>query len=62
MYILIELRINGIESNELVSKHKGKLVRYLKEKGYYFSKKYGIYISKDIESVTDFKIEKIKEI
>ena len=44
MYILIEVGINGIRTNELVANTKAEIEQYLKDKGYYFSKKAGRYI------------------
>ena len=44
MYLLIRIGTNDTRSYELVSKTKKKLVEYLKEKGYYYSKKWRRYI------------------
>lgn len=35
MYILINVSVNGVKTNVLVSKTKKKLIQYLKEKEYY---------------------------
>lgn len=61
MYILIELRIGGIEENMLISKSKAKIVVYLNKKGYYYSNCHSLYINKNDNSI-DYKIEKIDEI
>ena len=45
MYLLIRIGTNDTRSYELVSKTKKKLVEYLKEKGYYYSKKCRRYIN-----------------
>ena len=45
MYILIHIGINGVERNELCSRRKSTIEKYLKEKGYYWSNKIGRYIN-----------------
>ena len=67
MYILIKITTNGIEVNEKVSKKKKNLETYIKQKGFYFSKYFGLYIDdkntdNKISSGCDYKIEKIEEI
>lgn len=64
MYILIRIGANDTRSAEMVSKHKSKLVQYLKEKGYYFGKGMQRYIDDKTSGIdggsgTDYLIQKI---
>jgi len=67
MYILIKIGNNGLKTPELVSKRKYKLEKYLKNEGYYKSRKLKRYIKDKTVKIsggsgTDFIINKIKEI
>ena len=64
MFILIGIRTGGIEFPEYVSKKKSRLEEYLKEEGYYFSKKFGLYIDDRTNggSGIDYIIEEIDEL
>ena len=44
MYLLIRIGTNDIRTSELVSKSKKSLENYIKEKGFYWSKKFNRYI------------------
>jgi hypothetical protein len=67
MYLPIGIGTNDIRTNELVSKSKKTLENYIKEKGFYWSKKCNRYID-DINSGisggsgTDYLIELIDEL
>lgn len=67
MYILIHIGTNDFRYNERVSKHKNKLIEYLKEKGFYWSKINGRFVDDktvkiDGGSGTDYIIRKVEEI
>lgn len=63
MYILIRIEANDSRSVELVSRTKKKLEQYIKQNGYYWSKKHNRYINdKNCGSVIDYIIDKIDEI
>jgi hypothetical protein len=63
MYILISSN-NGRHYPELVSTKKKNIVDYLKEKGYYYSGKLGVYTHKNHSCINnqDYLIHEIKEI
>lgn len=63
MYILINVSVNGVKTNVLVSKTKKKLIQYLKEKEYYWSAVNGRYIDdRTNNSGEDYIIQSIKEL
>jgi len=67
MYILIKIGVGGGEHNIICSKRKNKLVKFLKDKNYYYSKKFGVYINdknakQEGSSEYDYYITKIDEI
>jgi hypothetical protein len=45
MYLLIQIGLNGERDYVFASKTKVKLEDFLKDKGYYFSKRVGLYIN-----------------
>ena len=67
MYLLIRIGTNDIRTSELVSKSKKSLENYIKEKGFYWSKKANRYIddkTSDIDggSGTDYLIHSVDEL
>ena len=67
MYVLIYIGQHGKRIVELVSKTKSKLENYIKDKGFYYSKKCDRYIDDKNCGIsggsgTDYIIEKINEI
>lgn len=62
MYILISITGNYRRPSK-VSKYKNRLVSYLKDNGFYYSKKWDRYINdKNGGGGIDYKIEHIEEI
>ena len=64
IYSLIEIRRNDIRETVMVSEKKKKLVDYINEKGYYFSKSCNRYIDDKTVKIKggsgiDYIIEKI---
>ena len=67
MYLLIRIGTNDSRHSELVSKRKNKLVKHIKEKGFYWSKKNGRYVDDKNTGVlggsgTDYIITKVNEL
>ena len=67
MYILNQIDYHGFAQPQVISKRKKKLVQYLKDRGYYWSKKIGRYIDDKTTKLQggsgiDYSIEKIDEI
>lgn len=67
MYILISITTNDFRLNQMVSKRKSIIVKYLKTNGYYWSKKLKRYIDDKTSgeyggSGCDYVIEQIDEI
>ena len=67
MYILIHIGTNNVRWTERVSKQKKKLIEYLKDRGFYWSKKNGRYVDDktikiDGGSGTDYIIRKVEEL
>ena len=65
MYLLTKLTADNAGIPHLVSKKKETLVKWLKDKGYYWSKDYQMYIDDRPgmeDSNIDYTIEKVEEI
>lgn len=63
MYILIEIGTNDSRNTCKCSKKKKIIVEYLKEKGYYWSKKFNRYVDdKNSGSGLDYEIKFIEEL
>lgn len=67
MYLLVRIELNDVRSNMLISERKNKLEKYLKEKGFYWSKINGAYIDDKNNKTSngsgaDYIIEKIDKI
>ena len=67
MYILIRIGTNDTRLSEKVSKTKKSLEDYIKQNGFYWSKKIGRYINDKTTGIcggsgTDYIIEEIDEI
>jgi hypothetical protein len=67
MYMLIRIGTNDSRMVELVSKTKSKLENYIKEKGYYWSKKADRYIDDKTSGIdggsgTDYLIHSVEEL
>lgn len=63
MYILISITGNDYRRPSKVSKYKNKLESYLKDNGFYYSKKWDRYINdKNGGGGIDYEIKYIEEI
>jgi hypothetical protein len=67
MYVLIRIGTNDSRSSEFVSKTKKKLENYIKELGFYWSKKIGRYVDDKTTGISggsgiDYIIDEIDEL
>ena len=60
MYILISVHTNGVCVNEFVADQKNTIENYVRDKGYKFVKKFGLFINDDL--LHDYKIEHISKL